>query len=200
MWRFLFEKVIGNKRYLGFDEQQKAYFLSTWTANSHHVILIGFILNNFITPNCEKDYPFEWFYEQACFEKVDKRFILVAMLTSGYLSQDFYVQKYMVKDDSPLGRQMVWHHISGVVGIILGISAGFAMPGISNLCLFAEISTIFINYRSLYDKKDFGNFGPQLLQVIFFFTFTIFRMILMPCTLPYFLEDYKLSWDLRTGL
>ena len=95
---------------------------------------------------------------------------------------------------------MVWHHISGVVGIILGISAGFAMPGISNLCLLAEISTIFINYRSLYDKKDFGNFGPQALQIIFFFTFTIFRMILIPCTLPYFYEDYKLSWDLRSGV
>lgn len=103
-WRVLFENVVGNKRYLGFDEQQKAYFLSTWTSNTHHFILIGFILKNFMEPNCENGYPWAWFYEPACFAKMDKRFVLVAMLTCGYLTQDFYVQKYMVRDDSPLGR------------------------------------------------------------------------------------------------
>lgn len=85
---------------------------------------------------------------------------------------------------------MVLHHIVAVCGIIPGISAGFAMPGISNMCMLTEVSTIFINYRSLYDKKDFGTFWPFLLQVIFFIAFTLFRMILIPSTLPYFYEDY----------
>ena len=58
------------------------------------------------------------------------------------------------------------------------------------MALCIELSTIFMNFRSMYDKKDFGNFGPQLLQILFFIFFTILRMFFMPWGFYYFHKQY----------
>ena len=51
---------------------------------------------------------------------------------------------------------MIYHHVGGTTCIIMGVLTGYAIPGITSLLLFVEMSTIFINFRSLYDKEDFG--------------------------------------------
>ena len=53
------------------------------------------------------------------------------------------------------------------------------------------MSTIFLNIRSLYDKKDFGKPVPQLLQYVFFITFTLLRMVFFPFGFYYLYKQYS---------
>ena len=101
-------------------------------------------------------------------------------MTVGYLTYDYFIQKYWVCDTSDLGKQMVWHHVMGILSIGVGACAGYALPGIICCQLLVEISTVFINFRSFYDKKDFGKMIPQICQVMFFLSFTLLRVLGMP--------------------
>ena len=55
------------------------------------------------------------------------------------------------------------------------------MPGIVQMILFSEISTIFLNFRNLYPKSEqLSKPLPLFLSACFFVTFTFTRMVLMP--------------------
>ena len=75
---------------------------------------------------------------------------------------------------------MAVHHIVATVSTALGLYAGYGLNGVCNLLYLMEFSTPALNYRTLYEKKDFGNCMPQMLQLIFFIKFTIFRIVLLP--------------------
>lgn len=102
------------------------------------------------------------------------------MITTGYLSYDFFVQKYLVKDFSPLGKQILMHHIMGPVGFMIGLNAGYGTAGVAMCSLLVEVSTIFLNYKAILRKRE--NDAPLgvVNQLCFFTTYTIFRMILYP--------------------
>ena len=117
------------------------------------------------------------------------------MVTTGYLTYDYFIQKYFVKDDSPLGKQMIWHHIVGVNMIVMANIGGYNLPGICNLMLIVEMSTIFINFRSLYDKKDFVKLIPQVLQILFFVSFTVLRMVGIPFALYLLFTSSQVTWS-----
>ena len=75
---------------------------------------------------------------------------------------------------------MYWHHFFGINSIVLAYFGGYGLVGITPLMLLVEVSTVFLNYRALYDKSEFGQAIPQTLMILFFLMFTVFRMILMP--------------------
>ena len=76
IWRQLFERVIGNKKYHGFDESQKAYWLSTWVSNTHHIFIISMICHGFYHSQCpESPQPWAWFSDESCFYNVEKQFV-----------------------------------------------------------------------------------------------------------------------------
>ena len=56
----------------------------------------------------------------------------------------------------------------------------------------------------MYDKKDFNLLIPQICQVLFFFSFTILRVIGMPWSVYLMLKDMDMVWphlsDLRKWL
>ena len=54
------------------------------------------------------------------------------------------------------------------------------MPAIGHFSLLAEVSTVFINYRSFYKKEEMGGTVPMIIQVVFFITFTVFRIFMFP--------------------
>lgn len=57
---------------------------------------------------------------------------------------------------------MVWHHVMVVIGVWLGMYGGFAAPAISNCACFCEVSAIFLNYRSMWSKKEMNDPIPTL--------------------------------------
>lgn len=87
---------------------------------------------------------------------------------------------------------MLWHHFFGVSSIVLGNIGGFALCGIIALLLLVEVSTVFLNYRSMYNKNEFGQAVPQLLQMLFFIFFTVFRMMLMPYGIYLLWRNYQM--------
>ena len=145
-----------------------------------------------------------WLTDDKCFLVPHSYFVKTAMMVLGYLSYDFYVQWVFVKDTSALATQMIWHHIIGSTCIFTGSMCGYAMPGIENCMILVETSTFFINTRSMYDKKDFNLLIPQICQVLFFFSFTILRVIGMPWSVYLMLKDMDMVWphlsDLRKWL
>lgn len=163
-WSMFFGSILQYKRYIGFTDEKKAYWISTLVGNCHHMIVVCYTYYIFLHPDCPGEtYPLAFFYEDKCFYQVDPRFAQAGCLTCGYMSYDLVIQYMFIQDHTPLGLQTWYHHIIGVVGIFLGVQGGYACPGISNIALSIELSTIFMNFRTMYDKKDFGNFGPQVL-------------------------------------
>lgn len=104
----------------------------------------------------------------------------ISIFTAAYLSYDFIIQKFYVKGQDEVSKQMLWHHIFGVGSILLGNIGGYGQCGLSALLLLVEVSTVFLNYRSMYNKDEIGQSVPQALQILFFIFYTIFRMMLMP--------------------
>jgi hypothetical protein len=51
---------------------------------------------------------------------------------------------------------MIYHHIAATLGILGALAIGYCMPGITAVLLLIEISTLFINIRSLYEKHEYG--------------------------------------------
>jgi hypothetical protein len=88
---------------------------------------------------------------------------------------------FFVEDKgNPLYKQTLGHHIVGMVGLTNAISTGYSYPGISLLSLLCEISTFFLNYRSMYTKEELSQPLPMVNQLLFFFTYTLLRIIAFP--------------------
>jgi len=79
------------------------------------------------------------------------------------------------------------------------LSCGFGAPGIGNLTLICEISSIFLNYRTLlFSRDDAEGYIPLLNRFLFFLTYTIFRMCIFPYgTYKMFVNIYY-AWDLMS--
>lgn len=160
LWSKLLDGVIEHKRYKEFSYSEQSYYLATIVATTHHVIIVSYTYYIFLNPDCPDAFPMAFFLDDVCFFLVDPRFANAAFITSGYMTYDFFIHRYWVQDTSPLGKQTQMHHVIGVGGILFGIQGGFGLPGISCIALAIELSTIFLNLRSLYDKKDFGKPFP----------------------------------------
>jgi hypothetical protein len=80
--------------------------------------------------------------------------------------------------------------------LVIGVSTGFVFSGVAACSLLVEISTIFINYRCLYRKDQMGQMVPQIIQVLFFILYTIFRMCLFPWATARLVYGAYYIWDL----
>ena len=111
---------------------------------------------------------------------MDKRHVYVAAFTGGYLIYDAIIIFFYVKPEDSLAKETAFHHIIGTTGLFVGVIAGYGAPGTANLTVLSEISTIFLNYRSMFNKEEMNALLPQINQVCFFITYTIFRMLMFP--------------------
>jgi hypothetical protein len=117
------------------------------------------------------------------------------MLTAGYMTYDFCVQKFFVGGDDALAKQTLFHHIIGVFGIFLALFTGYGYCGTSSVIFLCEISTFFMNYRSMYSKEELGLPVPMFNQVLFFITFTAFRMVLFPYLTYLIVVSLTTAWS-----
>ena len=152
-WRFLLEVVLKNKSYLDKNYKDRSFVLSCWTANTHHAIVAIYAFYNLTNPLCDKyDGFFTWFNDEKCLVTSDKRHVYIAAISGGYFIYDGIVLFCMVQSYDALGLQTLAHHIIASSGLFVGVMAGYGAAGIANLTCLSEISTIFLNYRSMYPK------------------------------------------------
>ena len=85
---------------------------------------------------------------------VDKRFVYCSIICAGYLVYDFLVLFFVLKSRDATSVQTLIHHIIGVTGLWIGTTPGYGGPGLGNLTTMTELSTIFLNYRSMYSVAE----------------------------------------------
>lgn len=149
-----------------------------------------------MTPNCENTHgALTWIMQDTCFMTVDKRHVHTALIGAGYLIYDFIILFFYVGADDMLAIQTIGHHFIGTTGLFVGVKAGYGAPGIGNLSLMCELSTFFMNYRSMFPKDQINEFVPQMHQLLFFIAFTVFRMCLFPFGIYLFFMTWYYSFD-----
>lgn len=119
--------------------------------NVHHVLISAFTVFNFINVGCD------WYNSDACMMTPNRNFTRGICFTCGYLSYDFIVIVFILNEQTAMAYQMIYHHIVAVSGCLVGMHAGYGQTGIGNLSLMMEMSTIFMNYRSMLNPETFGS-------------------------------------------
>ena len=126
---------------------------------------------------------------------VDVKYGMACFVMVGYLLFDYLLAKFWIRGNEAIDRQMNFHHVVAAAATLTGVYTGYALSGVANVLLTMEASTVALNYRSLYDKKDFHLFVPTMLQGAFCLQFTTFRIILMPYVYIRFYLKHELFWD-----
>jgi hypothetical protein len=100
------------------------------------------------------------------------------MFIIAYMVFDFLVQMFIVKNNTPLGKQYYVHHVVVCFIAILALLMGMAMPKLFQLSMLCELSTLFINLRDIIGKKEWKGFLANVNAVCFIVTFTLIRVLM----------------------
>jgi hypothetical protein len=94
------------------------------------------------------------FNSEHCMNTVRHIHIWALLHTCGYFINDFFVLKYLIKGDSPLDRQTLWHHLLGAIVYYETLMYMDFCTVFGTMLLFTEISTIFLSIRYLLYTHD----------------------------------------------
>ena len=149
---------------------------------------------------CEGAYNFIFMYDPVCFYTQDNNCVIAVLITCGYLSYDFILYRFFMDQKDPMNQQTLAHHIIGTSGLFCGLYTGYGIPAVANVALTCELSTFFLNYRSMYSKDRLNDTVPLINQIMFFISFTIIRVFLFPIfSMMLFIQAY-MTWDQLDGI
>ena len=77
-------------------------------------------------------------------------------------------------------KQAMFHHIAIFIAFFCSMVGGYAYPGICNLFLIAEVSSIFLNYNDMFTKENRNSRLALCNKITFFVFFTVTRVIAWP--------------------
>ena len=164
-------------------------------ANSHHAIISVLTFINFYYSTCKNsEEHWAFFSDASCQFTVHPNYVQGGLITAGYLTYDFYIYNFVIIDKNALWLQTQGHHIAGFISTIGAIFTGYHFMACIHLMCCCEVSTIFLNIRSMYDKSQMGRLDYTVVQLIFVFTFIITRMIIMPVNLVLTLYNTLYIW------
>ena len=122
--------------------------------------------------------------DDFCLMNPSKFLTFASVLSAGYLLYDILVCFLLVKDKSALMKQTYLHHCLGLIGVLGSMYAGKWNISISSVSMITEISTIFLNFRTiliLQKKGDTVLFKINLF--LFVILFIISRILFYPVTI-----------------
>ena len=178
-WRAVFE-TLKPERYTKKNSTEKSVFVALWTANVHHLIINYFVFQSILYPTCNPSMALAQMRDELCYWTADEIAVRNLMITCGYLTYDFIILLNFYEFKDNFTQQMLKHHFMGASGLFATIYVGYSVAGLGNIALTCEVSTLFLNYRSMYSKEELGKPVPMVNQIIFFLTFTVFRVISYP--------------------
>jgi len=152
-----------------------------WAGNVHHVAILVLVVYFLINSECEDSYPLIFFYDDVCFYNLDRNCVMTALVTCGYLTYDFLLLSLFFTKERPITYQTIGHHIVGGIVLICALNTGYSMGALATCSLVCEISSVFLNYRSIFIERKIKNTAAFVNQVFFFFSFMITRIIMLPC-------------------
>lgn len=203
-WRYFFDWYKRNDtNYKNFPENFKWYYVQNYAGNVHHLSIFTYCIYSLFTVKCgNKGNTMIAAVngDMLCLLSAQKEAVFGMVFTMGYLVYDLFVQVFWCQDAQDMLGQIIFHHCSIFIGMVLTMWLGYGFVVVGLFLLTIEISTIFFNYRSNYTREELSKPLPTLIQVIFFITFTISRM----CFIPYYLymqvEIGYYLWDVLSPL
>lgn len=90
--------------------------------------------------------------DDVCLLTVRKEAVFGKVFTLGYLIYDYIVQVYYCGDVNPLLKQIKFHHYIVFSAMTCGLIYGFGFVAVGFIGLSIELSSIPLNYRSLYNR------------------------------------------------
>lgn len=72
---------------------------------------------------------------------------------------------------------------------------GYGVPSAANVALTCELSTFFLNYRTMYNKDEMNEKIPLVNQIVFFITFTLIRVMIFPILAYMLIITVVMNWN-----
>jgi hypothetical protein len=126
------------------DERRKCRQL--FTSNTHNLGIVILVFYNLMSPQCEGSYPLAYFYDNVCFYSVDTFCVKIVMITCGFMA-------YEIMFFRPMSKEILLHHIFGIICIGSAAYTGYSMTGLAVNSLLCEFSTVFLNYRLMVSPE-----------------------------------------------
>ena len=99
------------------------------------------------------------------------------------------------KKEQKLNKQMYFHHWAGIMMIFSGMAHGYGGVFVLSAGCCMEISSIYLNLRSFYTRKEMKEHcSAKVVNGLFAIAFLIFRMILIPYILYLTYKELSFSW------
>lgn len=86
-------------------------------------------------------------------------------------------------------KESLFHHSAIFIAFFCSFVGGYAYPGICNLFLIAEVSSIFLNYNDMFSKENRNSSMATINKVTFFIFYTVTRIF----SWPYY--QYLIIWN-----
>lgn len=189
------------------SSDQRVWFLNAWVTIIHHWLILPQIFytlyyscsnasgmpwpteegGTFTKLNSEKRWGF--LKDQVCFLEVNKGFVFIELFSIAYMINDFVKLYFHLESQNKYIRESIFHHSAIFIAFFCSFIGGYAYPGICNMFLIAEVSSIFLNYNDMFSKKNRGSTLAFVNKMCFFVAYTITRVI----SWPYF--QYLIIWN-----
>ena len=117
---------------------------------------------------------------------VDQRAIDATLFLIGFTLWDFILWLFIIRDYTKHGYEIYFHHFIVTVGATTSLYTGSGVLNCINNQHPMEISTLFLNYRSMMMNEedcDMKSFLFTFNQIIFFVIYTLTRIIMYPLSL-----------------
>lgn len=163
----------------------------------HHLIIFGYIIYIAFWHSCDSKHSYIYVLaDDVCLMQVKKEAVYGFMFTMGYLIYDYIIQVYYCAESNPLLSQIQFHHYIVFTGMICGLVVGYGFVAVGFLGLSIELSSIFLNYRSLFKREEMSKPIPTAIQLIFVVLYIFLRMVMLPYYYFLFVKILYYSWDL----
>lgn len=183
------------------DNDVKVWRVGTLCTLIHHLVIITSFTYTFYNSCSNKQglpYPtteggtytsltdnkrWGFYMDESCFVQPNKGYAITLIFSIGFSLFDLYLMCYWIHSSTKLIKQTIFHHVCMILGILAALGAGYWTPGLAACALYSEISSVFLNMMMLIKSKEEGRRGQVLLpvvQLLFFVTYTVFRIALFP--------------------
>ena len=100
-----------------------------------------------------------------------------------YTKFDFIVCYFLYGGSTDLDMQMYFHHVAAIMSIFASYLHGYGLVNAASIGFLMEGSTFFLNYRGMLTEREQEGTPGLIANLLFFFSYTIFRVILVPYNL-----------------
>lgn len=141
---------------------------------------------------------FRWYSSYECRRMPNEMYGLTIMFSVGYIIWDSFRMLFYDTDWKLLDRQMMGHHVVAGLGIALPLISGFGAPAIANNLLLTETSSFFLEVRYMLPVTwRSPRCAGIIADALFFLSFTVTRIILMPFTIYICYEETISTWPIN---